>query len=73
MFVGIRLVLTSLMLRRKQSVRTAMLTFSNQLHLIQRDDLEVLVHFSFCVFVGPTERRWDRRRAVRAGGEGPLG
>lgn len=64
MFAGIWLVLTSLLLRRKQSVKTAMLIFSNQLHLIQRDDLEILVHFLFCVFVGPTERRWDQCRAV---------
>lgn len=67
MFAGIWLVLTSLLLRREQSVKTAMLIFSNQLHLIQRDDLEILVHvlcicWSHGAVLEPTQSSLSRRR-----------
>lgn len=49
-FAGRGLVLTSLLFRRKKSVKTAVLTFSNKLHFSPSDALEIFSPSLLCVF-----------------------
>lgn len=50
MFAGRGLVLTSPLLRRKKSVKTATLTFSNKLHFSPSDALEIFAPSLLSVF-----------------------